>query len=95
MVLCATRLSYRSFKSPLEAGKFIEHTAQSPDIALLVVRLPFTELWGDIAWSSHNLDETDKSTMKQRKVRRGKEKGSVYSPEHYQPKLRGAACLFG
>lgn len=56
--VCKPPPSYRSFKSPLEAGEFIEHAAQSPDITLLVVRLPFTELWGDVAWSSHDLEET-------------------------------------
>lgn len=55
---CKPSPSYRSFKSSLEAGEFIQDAAQSPNITFLVVRLPFTELWGDVAWSSHNLKET-------------------------------------
>lgn len=48
---------YSSLKSSLKAGQFIENTAQSPDITLLVVRLSFAQLWGNVAWSPNHLPE--------------------------------------
>lgn len=48
---------YCSLKSSLKAGQFIENTAQSPDITLLVVRLSFAQLWGNVAWGPNHLPE--------------------------------------
>lgn len=49
--------TYCSLKSPLEAGQLIEDTAQGPDVTLLVIRLAFTQLRRDVAWSAHYLWE--------------------------------------
>lgn len=48
---------YSSLKSSLKAGQLIEHTAQSPDVTLLVVGLSFTELWRNVAWGPNHLSE--------------------------------------
>lgn len=46
---------YSSLEGSLEARQLIEHTAQSPDVTLLVIRLSFTQLWGDVAWGPNHL----------------------------------------
>lgn len=46
---------YSSLEGSLEACQLIEHTAQSPDVTLLVIRLSFTQLWGDVAWGPNHL----------------------------------------
>lgn len=48
---------YSSLKSSLQAGQLIEHTAQSPDVTLLVVGLSFTQLWRNVAWGPNHLSE--------------------------------------
>lgn len=48
---------YSSLKSSLKACQLIEHTAQSPDVALLVVGLSFTQLWRNVAWGPNHLSE--------------------------------------
>lgn len=48
---------YSSLKSSLKAGQLIEHTAQSPDVTLLVVGLSFTQLWRNVAWGPNHLSE--------------------------------------
>lgn len=50
---------YSSLEGSFEACKLIEHTAQGPDVTLLVVRLPFTQLWGNVAWSPNHLQECE------------------------------------
>lgn len=51
------RRPYSSFKSSLKAGQLIEHTAQSPDVTLLVVGLSFAQLWRNVAWGPNHLLE--------------------------------------
>lgn len=48
---------YSSLKSSLKAGQLIEHTAQSPDVTLLVVGLSFTQLWRNVARGPNHLSE--------------------------------------
>lgn len=53
---------YSSLKSSLKAGQLIEHTAQSPDVTLLVVGLSFTQLRRNVAWGPNHLQgEKNKS----------------------------------
>eukprot|EP00041_Stephanoeca_diplocostata_P037622 m.1430635 g.1430635 ORF g.1430635 m.1430635 type:complete len:402 (-) comp25074_c0_seq12:990-2195(-) len=37
-----------------QAGHFVQHTPQRPYVALLVVRLPFTQLWRDVTRGSND-----------------------------------------
>lgn len=46
---------YCSLEGSLEARQLVQHTAQSPDVTLLVIRLSLTQLWGDIARSPNHL----------------------------------------
>ena len=50
-------LTHRSLEGPLEAGQLIEDTAQGPDVTLLVVGLALTQFRGNVAGSTHHLQE--------------------------------------
>lgn len=51
---------YSSLEGSLKARQLIEHTAQSPDVTLLVIRLPLTQLRGDVAWGPNHLQSEER-----------------------------------
>lgn len=60
-ILLNEQSAYSSLKSSLQAGQLIEHTAQRPDVTLLVVGLSFTQLWRNVAWGPNHLSEKKKN----------------------------------
>lgn len=54
---CSKCFTYSGLKGSFKACQLVEHTAQSPDVTLLVVRLSFTQLWGNVAWSPNYLQD--------------------------------------
>lgn len=51
---------YSSLEGSLKARQLIEDAAQSPDVTLLIIWFSFTQLWGDVAWGSNNLQSEER-----------------------------------
>lgn len=52
-----TFFTYSGLEGSFKACQLIEHAAQSPDVTLLVVRLSFAQLWGNVARSPDYLQD--------------------------------------